>query len=239
MNNFDFSPSTFKNIVFFTGAGMSAESGVPTYRGKGGIWNEYNWEEYACESAFRSNPDLVLDFHELRRIEALKCKPHLGHYILKDIQDKYLNTMVITQNIDGMHQRSGIQNVIELHGSLWRMRCESEGTINEDLEHGKYSSRYCDCGNILRPDIIWFRDMLKEKVVQYAISMISSCDLFVSIGTSAVVYPAAGFPRLAKDSGAFCIEINPEKTELSQIYDEVIREKASNGLALLKKQIID
>ena len=239
MNNFDFSPSTFKNIVFFTGAGMSAESGVPTYRGRGGIWNEYKWEEYACEKAFKENPDLVLDFHELRRIEALKCKPHSGHYILKDIQDKYPNTMVITQNIDGMHQRSGIQNVIELHGSLWRMRCESEGTIYQDLEHGKYSSRYCDCGKILRPDIIWFQDMLKEKVVQYAISMISSCDLFVSIGTSAVVYPAAGFPRLAKDSGAFCIEINPEKTELSQIYDEVIREKASNGLGLLKKQITD
>ena len=91
MDNFHFSPSTFKNIVFFTGAGMSAESGVPTYRGRGGIWNEYKWEEYACEKAFKKNPDLVLDFHELRRIEALKCKPHLGHYIIKNIQDKYLN----------------------------------------------------------------------------------------------------------------------------------------------------
>ena len=138
-----------------------------------------------------------------------------------------------------MHQRANSKDVLELHGSLWKMRCEIEGTIYEDLDNGKYSSRYCDCGNILRPDIIWFQDILKEKVVQNAISMISSCDLFVSIGTSAVVYPAAGFPRLAKDSGAFCIEINPEKTELSQIYDEVIREKASNGLALLKKQITD
>ena len=230
---------SYNSIVFFTGAGMSAESGVPTYRGKGGIWNEYNWEEYACESAFRSNPDLVLDFHELRRIEALKCKPHKGHFIIKEIEDIIKNTSIITQNIDGMHQRANSKNVLELHGSLWKMRCETEGTIYEDLDNGKYSSRYCDCGNILRPDIIWFQDMLKEKVVQNAISMISSCDLFVSIGTSAVVYPAAGFPRLAKDSGAFCIEINPEKTELSQIYDEVIREKASNGLGLLKKQITD
>ena len=227
------------NIVFFTGAGMSAESGVPTYRGRGGIWNEYKWEEYACESAFRLNPDLVLDFHELRRIEALKCKPHEGHVIIKEIQDTVHHTTIITQNIDGMHQRANSSDVLELHGSLWKMRCESERIIYEDLDNGKYSSRFCDCGNILRPDIIWFQDMLKEKVVQYAISMISSCDLFVSIGTSAVVYPAAGFPRLAKDSGAFCIEINPEKTELSQIYDEVIREKASNGLGLLKKQITD
>lgn len=230
---------SYNSIVFFTGAGMSAESGVPTYRGKGGIWNEYNWEEYACESAFRSNPDLVLDFHELRRIEALKCTPHKGHYIINEIENIIKNTSIITQNIDGMHQRANSKDVLELHGSLWKMRCEIEGTIYEDLDNGKYSSRYCDCGNILRPDIIWFQDILKEKVVQNAISMISSCDLFVSIGTSAVVYPAAGFPRLAKDSGAFCIEINPEKTELSQIYDEVIREKASNGLGLLKKQITD
>ena len=233
-----FHPS-YNKIVFFTGAGMSAESGVPTYRGRGGIWNEYKWEEYACESAFRSNPGLVLDFHELRRIEALKSKPHNGHFIINEIEHVIKNTKIITQNIDGMHQRANSTNVLELHGSLWKMRCENEGTVYEDLDGGKYSSRYCDCGNILRPDIIWFQDMLKGKVIQRAISLISSCDLFVSIGTSAVVYPAAGFPRLAKDSGAYCIEINPEKTELSQIYDEVIREKASNGLGLLKKQIID
>ena len=230
MNNFDFSPSAFKNIVFFTGAGMSAESGVPTYRGIGGIWNEYKWEEYACEKAFKENPDLVLDFHELRRIEALKCKPHSGHYILKDIQDKYPNTMVITQNIDGMHQRSGTQNVIELHGSLWRMRCESEGTIYEDLEHGKYSNRFCDGGNFRRPDIIWFGDMLDENVIREANLTISTCDLFISIGTSALVWPAAGYPQLAKNSGAFCIEVNPEDTELSPLYDLKLRTTASLGL---------
>jgi len=229
MNNFHF-PSSYKNIVFFTGAGMSAESGVPTYRGRGGIWNEYNWEEYACESAFRENPDLVLDFHELRRIEALRCKPHQGHFIIKDIQDKYPNTSVITQNIDGMHQRSGIQNVIELHGSLWKMRCESEGTVYEDLENGKYSNRFCDCGNFRRPDIIWFGDMLNENIIQEANLTISTCDLFISIGTSALVWPAAGYPQFAKDSGAFCIEINPEDTELSALYDLKVRTTASLGL---------
>ena len=238
MDKSQFQPSRNK-IVFFTGAGMSAESGVPTYRGRGGIWNEYKWEEYACESAFRSNPDLVLDFHELRRIEALKCKPHNGHFIINEIEHVIKNTKIITQNIDGMHQRANSKDVLELHGSLWKMRCQTESTIYEDLDNGKYSRRYCDCGNILRPDIIWFQDMLKEDVVQNAIGLISSCDLFVSIGTSAVVYPAAGFPRLAKDSGAYCIEINPEKTELSYIFNEVIREKASNGLGLLKKQIMD
>jgi len=230
MDNFHFSTSHFKNIVFFTGAGMSAESGVPTYRGRGGIWNEYKWEEYACENAFKENPDLVLDFHELRRIEALKCKPHSGHYILKDIQDKYPNTTVITQNIDGMHQRSGIQNVIELHGSLWRLRCESEGSIYEDLENGKYSNRLCDDGNFRRPDIIWFGDMLDENVIREVNLTISTCDLFISIGTSALVWPAAGYPQLAKNSGAFCIEVNPEDTELSPLYDLKVRTTASIGL---------
>ena len=225
-------PNRNDNIVFFTGAGMSAESGVPTYRGRGGIWNEYKWEEYACERAFRNNPNHVLDFHELRRSEALKCKPHTGHFRIKDIEDKYPNTTIVTQNIDGMHQRSGSKNVIELHGSLWRMRCESEGTIHEDLENGKYSNRYCNCGNFRRPDIVWFQDTLDEKIINNTISIISTCSLFISIGTSALVWPAAGFPKLAKQSGAYCIEINPEETELSSIYDEVIREKAGRGLEL-------
>ena len=229
MNNIDF-PSKYKNIVFFTGAGMSAESGVPTYRGRGGMWNEYKWEEYACESAFIKNPDLVLNFHELRRKEALKCKPHSGHFIIKDIQNKYPNTTVITQNIDGMHQRSGIQNVIELHGSLWRMRCESEGTIYEDLENGKYSNRFCDGGNFRRPDIIWFGDTLDENIIREANLTISTCDLFISIGTSANVWPAAGYPQVAKDNGAFCIELNPEDTELSPLYDLKVRTTASMGL---------
>ena len=113
----------YNRIVFFTGAGMSAESGVPTYRGRGGIWNEYKWEEYACESAFMVNPEAVLDFHELRRIEALKCNPHKGHEIISQLQNKHSNTHIVTQNNDGMHQRADSKNVIELHGSIWRMRC--------------------------------------------------------------------------------------------------------------------
>ena len=214
---------------------MSAESGVPTYRGRGGIWNEYKWEEYACQDAFMNDPNSVLDFHELRRIEVLKCKPHLGHRLIKEFQEKIPNTIIVTQNIDGMHQRADTTNVIELHGSLWRMRCQSESRVFSDLKVGKYENRFCDCGNTLRPDIIWFQDMLDELTIENAIQAISECDLFVSIGTSAVVWPAAGFPNLAKKAGAYCIEINPEETELSAIYDERIREKAGRGLDLLLK----
>ena len=221
----------YNQIVFFTGAGMSAESGVPTYRGRGGIWNEYKWEEYACESAFMVNPKGVLDFHELRRIEALKCNPHKGHDIITQLQRKHANIHIVTQNIDGMHQRSDSKNVIELHGSIWRMRCDIDGLVIEDLAQGKYNKTHCDCGRWLRPDIIWFQDMLNEKTVQRATDVISKCDLFISIGTSAVVWPAAGYPQLAKSMGAFCIEINPESTDLSNIYDRTIRSKASEGLS--------
>jgi NAD-dependent deacetylase len=214
---------------------MSAESGVPTYRGRGGIWNQYKWENYACQTAFERDPEGVLEFHELRRIEALKCQPHRGHTIITHVQNDNSDTIVITQNIDGMHQRSKSKNVIELHGSLWRMRCESEKILKEDLDQGKYHTRKCDCGNWLRPDIIWFQDMLNDKIVLEATQAIAACDLFISIGTSAVVWPAAGYPKLAKTSGAFCVEINPEETELTTLYDQTIRMPASAGLEHLFK----
>ena len=119
---------------------MSAESGVPTYRGRCGIWNQYKWENYACQTAFERDPEGVLEFHELRRIEALKCQPHSGHTIITDVQNDHSDSIVITQNIDGMHQRAKSKNVIELHGSLWRLRCESENLLKQDLNQGKYQT---------------------------------------------------------------------------------------------------
>ena len=220
----------YNKIIFFTGAGMSAESGVPTYRGRGGIWYEYKWEEYACQNAFNKNPEFVLDFHELRRVEALKCNPHRGHTIISNIENLKKNTFIITQNIDGMHQRANSKNVIELHGSLWRLRCEKEGIVIEDKMDGKFSKTICECGEWLRPDIIWFEDMLKEDTILQANQKIIESDLFISIGTSGMVWPAASYPNLAKSSGSFCIEINPEETELSNLYDQVIRLSASDAL---------
>ena len=225
--------SDYHKIVFFTGAGMSVESGIPTYRGPGGIWHEYKWENYACQEAFITNPGKVLDFHELRRQEALKCQPHNGHHIIKRVEVEKPSSAVITQNIDGMHQRANSANVIELHGSLWRMRCEKEKSAYNDLESGLYKTRKCSCGEWLRPDITWFADMLDENIIQKANSIISNCDLFISIGTSAMVWPAAGFPQIAKNQGTFCIEINPEDTELSALYDLNIRTTASLGLQKL------
>ena len=216
----------YSNIVFFTGAGMSAESGVPTYRGSGGIWNRYNWEEYACQEAFRRKPTQVLDFHELRRKSVFKCQPHNGHKFIFKLQKSHGNVTIITQNIDGMHQRIGTENVIELHGSLWRLRCEDCGSSVDDIGDS-FASKKCKCGNYLRPDIVWFGDMLNPQVVQKASSAIDQCDLFISIGTSGAVWPAAGFPKEARSRDAYCIEVNTELTELSYLYDKVIIDRAS------------
>jgi len=222
-------PENFKSIVFFTGAGMSAESGVPTYRGRGGVWSQYNWEEYACQEAFDRDPEKVLKFHELRRKSVLACAPHAGHHSIADLEKRHPHVWVVTQNIDGMHQRAGNSNVIELHGSLWRLRCLSHG-ISEDIGETFRSFKCKQCGKWLRPDIIWFGDMLNQDVISEANIIIRQCDLFISIGTSGVVWPAAGFPKIARDNGAFCIEINPEPNEMSHLYNETIRETAGNAL---------
>ena len=220
----------FSRIVFFTGAGMSAESGIPTFRGNGGIWHDYNWEEYACEIAFKKNPKKVLKFHELRRKESLLSNPHIGHKIIANIQKSKKHSWIITQNIDGMHQRGGANRIIELHGSLWRLRCENEQKIIIDKKEASYQTRKCICGNWLRPDIVWFQDMLKQSIVSQAIKIISKCDLFISIGTSGMVWPAAGYPQLAKSNGALCIEINTEQSIVSHMYDKIIKKTASLGL---------
>jgi len=222
-------PGQYKRIVFFTGAGMSAESGVPTYRGRGGIWSWYRWEEFACQEAFDDDPEKVLKFHELRRAAVLACTPHAGHETIAALARKHHRVTLVTQNIDGMHQRAGSRNVIELHGSIWRLRCIHDG-ISEDIGE-KYKRYRCEkCGSWLRPDITWFGDALDQGVVSEAIEAIRSCDLFVSIGTSGVVYPAAGFPRFANENNARCIEINPEANEMSFLYDEAIREPAGKAL---------
>ena len=161
----------YNKIVFFTGAGMSAESGVPTYRGSGGIWHKYNWEEYACQDAFERNPEKVLDFHELRRKSVLECQPHSGHKFISDLHKLHDNVIVVTQNIDGMHQRAGTENVMELHGSLWRLRCDDCGIAIEDIGES-FAKMKCDCGKYLRPDITWFGDILDSHIIQKASDVI-------------------------------------------------------------------
>lgn len=225
----------FDRIVFFTGAGLSAESGIPTYRGHGGIWHQYNYEEYACQRAFEANPEKVWDFHDKRRAAVAACKPSPGHRIIAEVQRAKPATVVVTQNIDGLHQRAGCTNVIELHGSLWRVRCDREGIVKENFDL-PLRPRRCSCGFYWRPDIVWFEDALDDRVLQQAIETLRACDLLVSVGTSGVVYPAADLPFIAMEAGAATVEINLEDTPVTSFYQHPLRGRASDWLAALSER---
>lgn len=223
----------YERVVFFIGAGMSAESGVPTYRGAGGIWAQYRWEEYACQRAFEADPERVLDFHELRRAKVLTCAPHEGHAHLAHWQRRHPGIDVVTQNIDGLLQTAGVRVAAELHGSLWRVRCRQHG-VAEDRDAARYRRRQClSCHRWLRPDITWFEDAVSETVFDEAHGLVHAAQLFVSVGTSGVVWPAALLPQRARRGGAYMVEINPEHNESSGLYDRSIRLGAAHALPQL------
>ena len=222
----------FERIVFFTGAGVSRESGIPTYRGKGGIWERFDYREVACQRAFDRDPEGVWDWHDERRAEALACEPNLAHRLIGEIQREKPATEVVTQNIDGLHQRGGAGRVIELHGSLWRVRCDREGIVREDFTH-PFAERRCPCGDWWRPDIVWFEDPLDQETIRRAWTAIEGCDCLVSVGTSANVYPAAELPMVAMRAGAVTIEVNPEDTPLSGLYTHRLRGAATEMMRRL------
>lgn len=221
--------SDFDTVVFFTGAGMSAESGVPTYRGKGGIWKDYDYENCACQAAFERDPRAVWEFHNYRRKLVQACTPNDGHRRIAVLAQQAPRVTVVTQNIDGLHQRAGSRNVLELHGSLWETRCDRCGARHERVEE-PLAELVCACGGFKRPNIVWFGDVLFEDVVNAAVAAITNADVLVSIGTSAQVFPAAQLPLLARKNGAYLIEVNPEETPLSELYDLKLRASASQAL---------
>ena len=234
----------FSRIVFFTGAGMSAESGVPTYRGKGGIWKEYDYESCACQRAFDHDPEHVWEFHDYRRGLVGKCAPNDGHRLVARCEAVLPSVTVVTQNIDGLHQAAGSQRVLELHGSLWKLRCDRCGWRGEDRSAPvedhlcpvcKAAGTTTKLGTPVykRPDIVWFGDNLRADVIAEVREALATCDLLIAIGTSAVVYPAADMPLIAKRAGARLVEINPDDTPLSSIYETCMRTTATEGLAQL------
>jgi NAD-dependent deacetylase len=221
------------NIVFFTGAGISAESGVPTYRGKGGIWKEFDFQNCACQEAFDRAPEHVWEFHNYRRELVSKCAPNRGHELIAQAEQERPGVTVVTQNIDGLHQLAGNTNVIELHGSLWRTRCDTCGTPPSESRSAPLEDLRCACGAYKRPDIVWFGDNLSGVAIAQAMTALANCDLLISIGTSAVVYPAAEMPLVAKRAGAQLVEINPEPTPISHAYDTCLRGTAAAMLEQL------
>jgi len=200
------------NIVILTGAGVSAESGIPTFRdAQEGLWADYDPAELASPSGFRKNPKLVFDWYDWRRSVVLRSHPNKAHQILAEWERKLPKLTLITQNVDGLHQAAGSKRVIEMHGSIHRLICVDKRHPSPWI-HGKDGVPHCEkCHALLRPDIVWFGEMLDQKILKEINCALEQCDIFITIGTSGVVYPAAGFLEQVKSTGSFTAIINKEK----------------------------
>ena len=203
-----------RKIVFVTGAGISQESGIPTFRGKDGYWRKYDPMKLASIDAFYDDPKLVWEWYEDRRKNILDVKPNEGHFAISQMEE-FKDIVVLTQNIDGLHQRSGSTNVLELHGSIIRIKCTVCDFIDNITENFESLPPKCKCGSMLRPDVVWFGEPLPQNIWQSAIKEASICDVMIIVGTSLVVSPANTLPVYAKQNGAILIEVNPEKTVMS------------------------
>ncbi|MBD3383194.1 MAG: NAD-dependent protein deacylase [candidate division Zixibacteria bacterium] len=210
-------------ICVLTGAGVSAESGVPTFRGTDGIWKKFRAEELATVDAFMRNPELVLAWYQHRRDIIDNIEPNQGHYALARMENHFSDFQLVTQNVDNLHRRAGSENILEVHGNILKNKCfKCSKTIDRvDFKAGD-DLPLCECGGQVRPDVVWFGEMLPEDVFEKALQKSASADLFFCVGTSAIVYPAAGLPFSAKRNGAYLVEINLQHTDLSPSADEVL-----------------
>ena len=218
-------------MAVLTGAGISAESGVPTFRGSGGLWRQFRAEELATPEAFARDPKLVWEWYNWRRGLIAETKPNPGHYALVELEKKAPSFTLVTQNVDGLHDRAGSRTILKLHGDIWTLRCVSchqEGR-DERLEFPELPPR-CDCGGMLRPGVVWFGEGLPAGVWQASEQAISAAGVLLVVGTSAVVYPAAGLVPLAASAGAKVIEVNLEETPFSAQLDCSLRGKAGELL---------
>ncbi|MCS7171001.1 MAG: NAD-dependent deacylase [Aquificaceae bacterium] len=231
---------TVLRVVVLTGSGISAESGIPTFRGSEGLWRSFSPEELATPEAFKRDPTLVWEWYLWRKSLIAHAEPNEGHNALVKLENRLGDDFfLITQNVDGLHQKAGSRRLLELHGNIWRVRCLSCSAVYCDYrtEMDKLPPSCIRCGGLVRPDVVWFGEAIDEKALEVAFRWSSSCSIFVSAGTSAVVYPAAELPYIAKRSGAKLVEINPEETPISTIADVIIREPASRGVKKLLEML--
>ncbi len=226
-----------ESVVVLTGAGVSAESGVPTFRRTGGLWREYSATSLAKPESFRADPKLVWEFYNYRREVLAPLTPNAGQYAIASLEDHFNRFTLITQNIDNLHRIAGSNEIVELHGNIWRVRCTNPGCERFTLA---WENRevpidplppQCDvCDSILRPHVVWFGEMLDPEQLRRALVAVDDCDYLIVAGTSAVVQPAASMPMTASRGGAFVLEVNPEPTEISPYMNEAVQEPS--GVAL-------
>ncbi|MHC4661599.1 MAG: SIR2 family NAD-dependent protein deacylase [Planctomycetota bacterium] len=206
-----------RRVVVLTGAGISAESGVPTFRGKDGLWNDKSIVELARPETLERDPKMLWEFYNWRRGMMADKEPNPGHYAIARLEKRLENFALVTQNIDNLHRLAGSKNVLELHGNVWRVRCLKCGDIFEERKHPLDEPPYHSCGGMLRPDVVWFGEGLPPGIMEEAFRVSAECDVALVVGTSAIVYPAAQLPVLALQNGAKVFEINIEPTPFSNL----------------------
>jgi NAD-dependent deacetylase len=223
-----------QRVAVLTGAGISAESGVPTFRGEGGLWENHRPEDLATPGAFARDPDLVWRWYHWRRELIAKCKPNPAHEALAALEAKKAGFTLITQNVDGLHGLAGSRDLLEIHGSIWRMRCTACGLVWENRDTRDQSKPCCgECGSLARPDVVWFGENLEPALLEKAWQAAYQSDFMLVVGTSAVVHPAAGLAGAAKEAGAFVAEVNLEPTSNTSWVDAPLLGKAGEILPLL------
>jgi len=221
-----------EKIVFVTGAGISQESGIPTFRGKDGHWRKHDPMKLATIDAFYEDPKLVWGWYEDRRKNILAAQPNPGHKAIAELE-KYVKVVVLTQNIDGLHQRAGSTNVLELHGSIIRIKCTVCDFKSEVTSTFERLPPICKCGEMLRPDVVWFGEGLPQDIWGEAINHANSCDVMIIAGTSLVVSPANSLPMYARQNNSILIEINPEPTVMTSDMDLSLKTTSANALPQL------
>jgi len=227
-----------ENVAVLTGAGVSAESGVPTFRDPGGIWEKFRPEQLANFEAFMSDPDFVWSWYQHRREIMREVKPNKGHIALAEMEDIFPGFDLVTQNIDNLHFRAGSKKVTELHGNIERNFCMKCRTFYFEIDLSEKKVLKCEkCGGLIRPDVVWFGEMLPMKELTHAEECAANADVFFTIGTSAEVYPAAMLPIIAKKAGAYVVEINTKPTAISSELDEILTGKSGEILFELVNKI--
>jgi NAD-dependent deacetylase len=224
--------------VVLTGSGISAESGVPTFReAQTGLWERFDPQELATPEAFARDPRLVWDWYAWRRKLVAEARPNPGHLAIAEMQHLVQSLTLVTQNVDGLHQRAGSRDVIELHGNIRRTKCPVEGTTVDNYDESESPPLCPSCGAPLRPDVVWFGEMLPDEAIEAASEAALGADVFLSVGTSSLVYPAAGLPFEAVENGATLVEVNPETTPLTPRADYTLHGPAGDVLPRLVREL--
>lgn len=227
-----------KRVVALTGAGISAESGIPTFRGEGGLWKNYRAEDLATPGAFARDPRLVWEWYDWRRQAISRCEPNPGHAVLARWESRFQTFTLVTQNVDGLHRRAGSRRVHYLHGDIWVVRCLGCGaeTVDQRVPLPELPPR-CPCGALLRPGVVWFGEGLPGSVMEAAAAAVEEAEVVLVIGTSGLVYPAAGLPARGRAAGAWVVEVNVAETPVSGVAHQVLAGPAGEILPRLDAEV--